>query len=196
MLKRLWARVTTINLSLAAAALFAAAILHILVTLATPALTPSSGYKRLAHDLPLNVMTVLPDITPATQVLPYMAPDARYAVCRFDTADGSVSLTGVLPEPGWMVALYSPSGDNFFTSAAAPGRRTDVSLLIVPGDDTWRAAGEVAPAAVLTGESTLTIPANRGLAVFRAPERGEAYRPRQMAELKRARCQYRAAGRR
>lgn len=192
MLARLWARVTTINVSLVAAALFASGILHIVATLATPALTPTSGYDRLAHGLPVNAMKVLPDIAPATQVLPFMAPDARYAVCRFDTKDGAVSLTGVLPEPGWMVALYAPNGDNFFTSSATPGRRTDVSLLLVPGDENWRPATDLAPTAAVTADSTLTIPANKGLAVFRAPDRGEAYAMRQMAELKRARCQYRA----
>ena len=54
MLKRLWARVTSVNIPLAAAALFAAAILHILATLATPHLIPTSGYGRLAGDLPAS----------------------------------------------------------------------------------------------------------------------------------------------
>lgn len=193
MLKRLWARVTNINVPLAAAALFASAILHILATLATPLLTPTSGYDLLARRLPINAMQVLPAVAPDTQPLPFMAPDARYAVCRFDTKDGAVALTAVLPEPGWVLSLYSPAGDAFFTSVASPVRRSDLSILLVPGDDTWRTGGGASPAIAVTGESTLTIPANRGLAVLRAPDKGEAYRPRAMAELKRARCQFRKA---
>jgi len=192
MLKRLWARIRTINLSMVAAALFASAILHIVATLATPSLTPRSGYDQFARGLPANTIKLLPDIAPATQALPFMAPDALYAVCRFDTKNGAVAITGSLPEPGWMVALYAPNGDNFFTSSATPGRRTDLSLLLVPGDEGFQAtANDLASAAAVTADSTLTIPANKGLVVFRAPDRGEAYRTRQMAELKRASCKYR-----
>lgn len=188
MLKRLWTRITSINVPLAAAAVFASGILHILATLATPMLTPTSAYGRLAGDLPENSMELLPDITPDTQPLPFMSSDARYAMCRFDTTDGAVSITAVLPDPGWVLALYSPAGDNFFTSVAGPGRRPEVSLLIVPGESAWRPA--VQPDANLEG-TALTLHANEGLAVLRAPDRGEAYSTRALAQLKRAKCQYR-----
>ncbi|WP_295559250.1 hypothetical protein [uncultured Hyphomicrobium sp.] len=190
MLKWLWARVTSINIPLAAAALFAAGILHILATLATPHLIPTSGYGRLAGDLPENSMQILPVVAPDAQPLPFLSPDARYAICRFDTRDGAVSLTAMLPDPGWVLALFSPAGDNFFTSVASPERRPEVSILLVPGDDTWRGGAQGAGAAVVQ-ENTLTIPANEGIALIRAPDRGEAYRPRAMAELKRASCRYR-----
>jgi uncharacterized membrane protein len=189
MLKTLWARVTSFNLSLAAAALFASGVLHILATLATPHLIPASGYTLLARELPRNTMQILPPVTPDAQPLPFLSPDARYAVCRFDTKDGAVALSALLPEPGWLLALYSPSGDNFFTSVASPTQqRPEVSILLVPGEETWRSGGTSAAA---TNETTLTIPANKGLAVIRAPDRGDAYSARVLAELKRAKCQYR-----
>lgn len=191
MLKRLLARITSINIPLAAAALFAAAILHILATLATPHLIPTSGFGRLAGDLPENTMQILPAVAPDTQPLPFFAPDARYAICRFDTRGGAVSLSAVLPEPGWVLALFSPAGDNFFTSVAAPDRRADVSILLVPGDDTWRLGAQQQPGIAVTQTATLTIPANEGIALIRAPDRGEAYRARAMAELKRAQCRFR-----
>lgn len=194
MLGRLWTRVTSVNIPLAAAALFAAAILHILATLATPHLIPTSGYGRLAGDLPENAMRILPPVTADAQPLPFLSPDARYAVCRFDTRDGPVSLSAVLPEPGWTLALFSPDGDNFFTSVASPDRRPEVSILIVAaGDDSWRIGrlGRVTPGTAITREATLTIPANEGIALIRAPDRGEAYRQRSLAELKRADCRQR-----
>lgn len=188
MLKRLWTRITSINVPLAAAAVFASGILHILATLATPMLTPTSAYGRMAGELPQNSMQLLPDIMPDSQPLPFMSSDARYAMCRFDSTDGAVDITAVLPDPGWVLALYSPSGDNFFTSVAGPGRRPEIALQIVPGQDAWRAG--VQPDASADG-SALTLHANEGLAVIRAPDRGEAYSTRAIAQLKRAKCQYR-----
>ena len=199
MLKRLWARVININVPLVAAALFASAILHILATLATPLFTPTSAYERLARALPANTMHVLPDVAPGAQPLPFLSSDARYAICHFDTSDGAVSLSAVLPEPGWMLALYSPQGEAFFTSVGTPVRRTEVSLMIVPGEDIWRMGAR--PTGLVTGltargtlttavtrDSMLTIPANEGIAVLRAPDQGEAYRNRTLAELGRAAC--------
>lgn len=199
MLAKLWARVTNINVPLIAAALFASAILHILATFATPLLTPTSAYDRLASALPLNTMQVLPEIAPGSQPLPFLSPDARYAMCRFDTKDGAVTLSAVLPEPGWTLQLYSPKGEAFFTSVGTPQRPTDVSLRIVPGHDAWQLGAR--PTGFATGlmgrrtatvavaqEATLTIPANEGIAVLRAPDRGESYRNRSAADLSRAVC--------
>ncbi|WP_210186197.1 hypothetical protein [Hyphomicrobium sp. CS1GBMeth3] len=184
---------TSINIPLAAAAIFAAAILHILATLATPHLIPTSGYGRLAGDLAENRMQVLPDVMPDAQPLPFFAPDGRYAVCRFDTRNGPISLTAVLPEPGWVLALFSPDGDNFFTSVGSPNRRPEVSILLVAaGDEAWRLGASSSLNVAVTQDSVLTIPANEGLALIRAPDRGEAYRQRDMAELKRATCRPRS----
>jgi len=193
MLKRLWARITSINIPLTVAALLAAAILHILATLATPHLIPTSGYGRLAGDLPENTMQILPAVAPGVQPLPFLSPDARYAVCRFDTRNGAVSIKAFLPDPGWVLALFSPDGGNFFTSVASPEQRPNVSLLLVPGDDGWRTGGSAAGSGepVVTREATLTIRANEGVAIVRAPDRGEAYNPRALADLKRADCKFR-----
>jgi uncharacterized membrane protein len=189
MLKRLWARVTSINVPLAAAAVFAAAILHILATLATPYLTPASGYSKLASGLPENAMMILPPVAAGAQPLPFLSPDARYAVCRFDTKNGSVNLTAVLPEPGWVLSIFSPAGDNFFSSVASADR-PQVSVQLVPGEEIWRGSNDQPLNVAVTREATLTIPANSGIVVIRAPDRGEAYAARAMAELKRARCQF------
>lgn len=189
MLKWLWARVSSFNIPLAAAALFASGILHIIATFATPVLAPGSAYGSLAGDLPENQMQMLPEITPETQPLPFLSSDASYALCRFDAADGAVILSAVLPDPGWVLALYSPAGDNFFTWVSGPGRRPDVSLRIIPGEDAW-AVGAPETTAAAAPSSALTVRANQGLAIIRAPDRGDAYRARAKAELKRATCRY------
>lgn len=181
-----------INLRPVAAAFCAVAILHIVATLAAPELAPSRAYELLSRELPLNSMQIMPPVTPSAQRLPFMAPDARYALCRFDTKDGAVSLTATLPGPGWVVALYSTEGDNFFTSVAQPGRRTEVSLLLVPSDERFRGLTPEAKGATSGPEQPmLTVPAQTGVALIRAPEQGQAYRARNLAELKRARCAFR-----
>ena len=193
MLKWLWARVSSFNIPLTAAALFASGILHIVATLATPVLAPSSAYGSLAGDLPENEMQLLAEITPESQPLPFLSSDASYALCRFDATDGAVIVSALLPDPGWVVALYSPAGDNFFTWVSGPGRRPEVSLRIVPGHDAGLGTSPETPAA--TPSAALTVRANEGLALIRAPDRGDAYRARATAELKRAKCRYqRSAG--
>ena len=180
-----------INWRLIAAAMFAVGILHILATLAAPELAVSRAYDRMAGNLPVNTMQLLPPITPTTQPLPFMSPDARYALCRFDTGKGAVAVTASLPGPGWILALYTPEGDNFFASVAQPGRRTEVSLLLVPAAEHFNL---LAPPSLDTGKTTdamLTVAAQKGLAVLRAPDQGQAYSGRNLAELKRARCDFR-----
>jgi uncharacterized membrane protein len=179
------------NWRIIAAAFFAIAILHILATLVAPELTTSSGYDRLSRGLPVNKMQVLPPVAPGAQPLPFMSPDARYALCRFDTTDGSVAVTAVLPGPGWTLALYSTEGENFYTSVAQPGRRTNVSLLLVPTDDRFIALAPQARGEPAQADSTLAVPAQKGVVVLRAPDQGLSYRARNLAELKRARCAYR-----
>ncbi len=113
----------------------AAAILHIVATLAAPEIAAAPPYSRLRQMLPLNTMQVMPPITADTQPLPFMAPDARYAMCRFDSSNGTVEVTASLPGPGWSLSLHSKEGENFYTAVAQPGRRTDVSLLLIPTDE-------------------------------------------------------------
>ncbi len=85
---------------------------------------PATSASR--SDLPINNMQILPPVSPEAQPLPFMGTDARYAVCRFDTEEGAVALNATLPGPGWILALYSPEGDNFVLvggAAWSPPRR-------------------------------------------------------------------------
>lgn len=180
------------NWRLAAAALSAVAILHILATFAAPELATASAYDRIAVSLPLNTMQILPPVTPAAQVLPFLAPDARYALCRFDTTNGSVALKATLPGPGWTLALYSATGENFYTGIAPPGRRLDVSLKLIPSDDRFAGLTPEARGQTKKQDVTLSVAAQTGLAVVRAPDQGAAYAARNLAELRRATCAFRA----
>ncbi len=191
MIRFIKARIGAFNWRLAATAFFAIIILHILATFAAPQLVRSTAYSRLASSLPLNQMVVLPPITPDTQPLALMAPDARYAACRFDTSRGPVQLTASLPSPGWTLALYLKDGANFYTAVAESGRRVDVSLLLVSGGEQFPGLSPEARGERSREDATLKVPAKNGIAVLRGPEAGAAYRSRVDNELRRASCSVR-----
>lgn len=184
-----WLR--SLNWRIITMAVFAIGVLHIVATLAAPALVIDPAYDRLAKDLPLNQMQILAPVTPASQPLPFLSPDARYAACRFDTADGAVEITANLPEPGWVLALYSERGENFFSSVASPDAPLDVSLLLVPSEERFLPPVPGLGPQMPSEQKTLTVAAQKGIAVLHAPSQGQSYNARNLAQLKRARCAFR-----
>lgn len=173
------------------AAIFAILILHVIATFAASGVALSSAHDRLAPALQPNTMVVLPPVTPDTQPLPFLAPDARLAVCKFDTSRAKVAITAALAAPGWTLTLYDPAGVAFYTAAAQPGRRTEISLLLVPDDDRFLGLSPEAQGLRTQRKTELNVQARTGLAVLRAPDAGLAHRARDEAVLKRAVCQVR-----
>ena len=171
-----------------AAAACAAAVLHILVTLATPQLAPAQAYNRLTAGVPKHTMTILPPVTAANQKLPFMSADALLAICPFDTHKSSVAVTAYLPAPGWALALFSPEGENFYVTVAQPGRPSTVSLLLVANDDRFTGLTPQAQGLSPRDAAQLKVPADRGIVVLRAPDQGQAYRSQNLATLATARC--------
>lgn len=171
-----------------ATAACAIGVLHILATLATPQLAPAQAFSRLTGGVPLHTMTILPAITPATQKIPFMAADAIYAICPFDTNKGDVAVNANLPAPGWALALYSPEGENFYVAVAQPGRPTTVSLLLMATDDRFTGLTPQARGLSPRDAAQLKVPADRGFVLVRAPDQGLAYRQKNLSTLKTARC--------
>lgn len=169
-------------------ALMAAAALHIIVTLAAPMMTGASAYTRLSAQLPLHVMKVLPPLSPENQPLPFLGADARYAMCRFDTAKGVVAVSARLPEAGWTLSVFSSSGDNVYVAAGDAGQTPEIALLLVPSDDRFMGLTPEAGGSAAGQQGALKLAARKGLIVVRAPDRGVAYRRAAEAELARATC--------
>ena len=123
------------------------------------------------------------------QVLPFLSPDARYAMCRFSTANGPVAVKAALLGPGWVLTVYSETGESLNTSLAAPSRpRTDVSLKLMPSDDRFMGLTPQARGIRTRATSALPVGARSGLVVVRAPDRGQAYRELHDAALLQASC--------
>ncbi|CFX31279.1 conserved exported protein of unknown function [Candidatus Filomicrobium marinum] len=188
-LKRL-AKLGRPNLRVILAALCAIGILHIIATLTAPLFNVSTAYARLEPVLPVNKIKILPPVTPEAQPLPFLTPDVRYAMCRYDATAGPVTVTAVLPGRGWSLALHTPDGDNVYSATGRDDRSTTLRLRIVPTEDRFfgmspEALGRPRPTA-----RTQTVESSRGIAIIRAPDKGEAYNHLIEADLRRARCSW------
>jgi uncharacterized membrane protein len=179
---------------LAALAIVVSGILHICATLAAPSFAGRSAVQRIADGLPVNTMRLLAPVSPTSQPLPFLAPDAHFAMCRFETSGGQVLLKAVLPEPGWVLSVYAQDGTSLFSATPEPGRRVELLLQFVPSDErfmglTLEARGSMQE----QSQPPVTIAAQNGLAVVRAPDKGFAYVASTMAELAKSTCQQRAS---
>jgi uncharacterized membrane protein len=168
-------------------ALLLGGILHIAATLAVTALGPGNAYQRMRETLPANSMVILPPAAPGKEPLPYMVPDALYAMCRYDISTTPVAVSAALAEAGWTLSLHTPQGDNFYVMPAQQLRRPEVSFVLVPGGERY-ADYAPTPRRATAQQSQITSPSLEGLVVVRAPLRGLAWRAEAETLLRRASC--------
>lgn len=177
------------NWQLIIAAPVAAGILHICATLAAPYLTAASAYSRLAPGLPVNRMHLLNVSAPGAEPLPFLSPDARYAMCRFDTSAGPVTVTSTLPpDIGWTLTVMNPQGDNIYAAASVSARPTPIQLALVPSEDAFLGVTPEARGIARDAQQPTIVPATRGIIVVRGPDKGFSYQRHVEAVLKDARC--------
>jgi uncharacterized membrane protein len=181
------------NWQLIIAAPITAGILHICATFAAPYLTAASAYSRLAPALPVNSMQVLHTLAPGAEPLPFLSPDARYAMCHFDATQGPVSVNALLPaDAGWMLAVISPQGDNIYAAASTPGRPTPITLVLLPSEEHFLGVTPEARGIARDTQPPVAIAATHGIVVMRGPDKGLSYRAEVEAVLKQARCSARS----
>ncbi len=162
-------------------------IIHITATMAVPLVSSGHAFARLRETLPVNRMVLLPPPAPGNQPLPFLTPDALYAMCRYDISVDSLMVTAAMVQGGWTLSLHSPQGDNFYVMPAQETRRAEISLVVVPGAD--RLGEFVAtPRRVSAQETQVASPSWEGLVVVRAPLKGLAWRAETEAALRRATC--------
>lgn len=165
--------------------LLAAAIVHIAATFAAVNKQQGTAYARIARLLPHNAMTIADPVSPQQELLPYLAPDARYAFCPFDTDNTSMRVHALLPDLGWTVGVYAPDGTSLYFAAASADRETTINLSIIPADDRFLGlSSEVRQSA----DADQTIAAKKGFIVVRAPDRGAPYREKTKSILEKASC--------
>ncbi len=148
-----------------------AGLIHIVAVLMLPMLAPKNAHARLAALGPANTMIELPAAAPGRQALPMMAPDVRYAFCRFDLAEGPVRLNATVADELWLIGLYTPEGENFYSVAGADMKRPEIDLVIATTDQTVEEASVDAPE---SSDEVIVVnsPVTEGIALIRAPLAG------------------------
>jgi uncharacterized membrane protein len=170
-----------------AGALLTAGIIHIIATLSAPALSSSNAFEKLRQALPVNRMVIVAPPSPGKEPLPFLMPDALYAICRYDLSVQPLQVTAALVHVGWSLSLHTAQGDNFYAMPAQPTRRDAVALTVIAVGD----KSEFAPTPRRIGapDATITAPTNAGLVIVRAPLKGLAWRREAEAALRRASCE-------
>lgn len=164
-----------------------AGLIHIVAVLLLPMVAPRNAYARLIGLGPVNTVIQLPAAEPGRQVMPMMAPDVRYALCRYDLSAGPMRVKAPISDDLWMIALYTPEGSNFYAVAGGDLKRDEINLIIATGDQTVAEAGVDAPegaAQVLVVNS----PVAEGVALIRAPLKGPSGAARAERALQHASC--------
>lgn len=164
-----------------------AGLIHIAAVLTLPAMAPKNAWARLVPLGPSNTMLQVPPASPGHEIMPMMAPDVRYAVCRFDLGPGPVRVRAAVPNDLWLIAFYTPEGDNFYTVAGADMKRAQIDLIIAREDQPVAEAGVDAPEEadeVVVIKSRVT----QGIAMIRAPLSGPSRGARIEEALKATYC--------
>lgn len=164
----------------------ATAIVHLVATFIATADMKNSAYYRLAGALPVNAMQVLEPIAPDHQPLPFLSPDARYAICSFSAEKGPVDVRALLPDRGWTLGIYKPDGSTAYFAAGATARPIQIAITVLAGDDRFVGLSPLTLGA--TANPDITVAARQGLIVVRAPDRGGAYQKRDEQVLAKASC--------
>jgi uncharacterized membrane protein len=132
-------------------------------------------------------MVQLPAAEPGRLVMPMMASDVRYALCRYDLSAGPVRLKAPIADDLWMIALYTPEGSNFYAVAGGDLRREEIDLIIATGEQTVAETGVDAPDAAAQ-VLVVNSPVTEGVALIRAPLKGPSGAARAERSLERAYC--------
>ncbi len=168
-------------------ALLCAGIIHIIAVLWIPRIAPRNAWTRLSTLADFNTLVVLPRPSPAHQSLPLMAPDMRYAICRYDLSRGPVRVRTSIPDELWTIAFYDPSGANFYTIRGADINRDEIEIVV--STQTNALLDDETSSLVGTEDSLMvTAPQDRGLMMIRAPLAGAIYAERTESALRQATC--------
>ena len=170
-----WATAIVGQWRLIAAALVAAAIIHILVTLSSAQIAEATAYKVLSKGLPINQVAFGKPITAKDQPLAFFSPDALYSFCRYDASTARIGVSAKLPDVGWSLSLHTPKGQNFYYVPGSSDRDTNIKLILEPPGNVF-ALGTTEVGSDNQGIPVIKLPDVHGLIILKAPIKGLSYR--------------------
>jgi len=170
-----------------AAGLLLGAIIHLITILSLPYLSEHKAWDRIGQLYRPNAMTILPPITPDAQPLPFMAPDIRYAICRYNIKDHPVRVHANLLSELWSVAIFNRRGENLYTVSGNNLRSRDVDIKIsLKADDILNLGFR--PNAVVEQGIPVKVRDAEGIVMVRAPLLSDAYAEQAKTNLASATC--------
>ncbi len=170
---------------------FGAAV-HISIILFLPHFAQGDAWARLENEAGLNRLVILSGNGRKKAPIAFMAPDVRYAACRYDLSGGPVQLRSPLPNDLWSIAFYSRHGENYYLISGRDVQSQAVNLLVVfdktidnekPGERNLSGTGNN-----VLREITVSAPSPQGIVLIRAPVPGSAFASEVSDRLKQAFC--------
>jgi uncharacterized membrane protein len=191
---RPFARLRNLPCRFAVILLLVAAVSHIVTTFQLTAGPGASAYQRLTEAYAAHSFHQLARSTErraggADLSLPFIGADATHAVCHFNSDAGPVSINAVLPDIGWTVGVFHPDGSAAYYATASPGRPSTVEITVLSTADQFRGLTPQALGQVSIRPPGVTVVAQKGFVLIRAPDRGLSYEAAQLEALSQARCE-------
>lgn len=148
-------------------------LVHIATLFAVPLMAPGSAYDRLAAATPVGRFAVLPDA--GAETLPFRDPSFVMAACRYDLADGPVTIRASLPSTYGSVTVHNRYGQPFYALTDKAATNGAVEVTVLSRDDVAAAEVEDAP----EGRPALRIvsPTPAGFVLVRLFASGPSARP-------------------
>ncbi|WP_020184459.1 DUF1254 domain-containing protein [Methylopila sp. 73B] len=166
--------------------LFLAGVVHVGSLLAVPSLAPRGPYDRLAA-LPADGRFVaLPDDGANADLLAFSDPFFVVAACRYDLAEGPVTVRAALPSTYGAVAIHERRGAPFYALTDKAATNGTVEVVILRENDV--AAAEEDETAQARPSIRIVSPTDAGFVLVRLFAQAPSARPALKALAESATC--------
>ncbi len=117
------------------AAAILAALVHLIVVLATPFVATRDVYSRLAGMGKLNETIVAPQAGPGERFMPYADPAVVTAYCRFDLAHGPIRIRAPIGRAFSSISFHTRRGLAFYALTDRAGAHGVIEAVLATPDD-------------------------------------------------------------
>ncbi len=141
------------------ATLMLAVIVHIITIHTIPYVVMHRAMSRISENASgVNTPFFPPLPTATSRGVVRPSPDLLYVTCVYDVGKGPVRFTGPVPDGYWSLSFFADNTDNFYAVDDRKLSSKSVDVLLVNEDQ---------EAQVRSGETLVTTPSDKGVAIFR-----------------------------